>query len=419
MNCCIPSIMAGLTCQVCPSKCYASGIALTSASVGQSTSFILHALADDGTKYIEPLKDRISCELVTTGSGRPRRVRGSVVSQDEDQYEIRFTPTQPRNSELSVKINGENIHGSPFKVAIRSSIALHALHSGPVQIMDGLNYPNAIAILSDRTRVVSENNTMHRVSLFDSEGHKISSFGSRGSEPGEFLSPNGIAVDANDNILVVDSGNHRIQKFTKNGEFIAEVGKKGSRRLQFKSPIGITVDHVSGKIFVADTHNHRIQVLNEDLTFSHEFGKKGKGNGKLTHPLDISVSVNGNVYVADSGNDRIQVFTTEGHYVRQIGQTGKHESILDRPRGVAVDCSENIVVSCSHQNRVYIFDKLGHLLTVLGKHGDYAHMSQEVMSLSTRGSGAGEFNLPLGVTIDNGGFVYIVDNGNGRMQMYL
>ena len=417
MNCCI--IMTGLTSKVFPSMCYASGIALSSANMGQSSSFTLHAFAEDGTKYVEPLKDKITCELVTTGSKRPRRVRGSVVNQDQEQYEIHYTPSQAHNSELSVKINGENIRGSPFKVVVRSSIAVHALQSGPIEIMEDLNYPNAIAIQSDRTRVVTENNTLHRVSFFDSEGGKISSFGGKGSGPGQFLSPNGIAVDAHDNILVVDSGNHRIQKFSKSGEFISQVGHKGSRKLQFKSPIGISVDHVSGKIFVADTHNHRIQVLNEDLSFSHEFGKKGKGNSKFVHPLDISVSVNGNVFVADSGNDRIQVFTTDGRYLRWIGQDGNHHSILDRPRSIAVDCSENIVVSCSHQNRVYVFDKHGYLLTVLGKHGDFSRVSHEMMSIASRGNGPGEFNLPLGVTIDNGGFVYVIDNGNSRMQMYL
>ena len=40
-------------------------------------------------------------------------------------------------------------------------------------------------------------------------------WGSRGSGEGEFLCPEGIAVDSSGNVYVVDYSNHRIQKFTK------------------------------------------------------------------------------------------------------------------------------------------------------------------------------------------------------------
>ena len=35
--------------------------------------------------------------------------------------------------------------------------------------------------------------------------------GSEGSEPGQFLRPQGVAIDAEGNIIVADSRNHRIQ----------------------------------------------------------------------------------------------------------------------------------------------------------------------------------------------------------------
>ena len=51
-----------------------------------------------------------------------------------------------------------------------------------------------------------------------------------------FLIHGGVAVDSEENILVVDSRNHRIQKFTANGQFLTAVGTKGNGPLQFDNP---------------------------------------------------------------------------------------------------------------------------------------------------------------------------------------
>jgi len=52
-----------------------------------------------------------------------------------------------------------------------------------------------------------------RIQVFTSDGAYITQWGSCGSAPGQFLSPIGIAVDANENVYVADTNNSRIQKF--------------------------------------------------------------------------------------------------------------------------------------------------------------------------------------------------------------
>jgi len=47
---------------------------------------------------------------------------------------------------------------------------------------------------------------------------------------GEFLRPEGIAVDAAGDIYVADSGNHRIQKFDSSGKYLTMLGVVGLRR---------------------------------------------------------------------------------------------------------------------------------------------------------------------------------------------
>lgn len=69
-----------------------------------------------------------------------------------------------------------------------------------------------------------------------------------------------IAIDNVSNVYVCKEGIGVIQKYTADGQLITEWGTQGSAPGEFNSPNAITVDP-NGKIYVADTENHRIQVF--------------------------------------------------------------------------------------------------------------------------------------------------------------
>jgi len=105
---------------------------------------------------------------------------------------------------------------------------------------------------------------LNNIQIFDSleNGCKfIKIFGEKGHKPGQFSSPSRIAVDSQNNILVVDRGNQKIQIFSENGDFLHTFGKKGKKEGEFSYPQGIAVDHQTGLIYIADQYNHRIQVF--------------------------------------------------------------------------------------------------------------------------------------------------------------
>ena len=56
----------------------------------------------------------------------------------------------------------------------------------------------------------------------------IDSWGSRGTDQGEFDYPAGIAIGTQGTILVADTGNNRIQLFDSNGGFITTWGSEGT-----------------------------------------------------------------------------------------------------------------------------------------------------------------------------------------------
>ena len=77
-------------------------------------------------------------------------------------------------------------------------------------------------------------------------------FGSNGEGNGQFNAPTGLAVDAQDNILVADWGNSRIQIFDSQGSFLSFVN---TVVCPLYGPQGLALTH-DGHIVVADSGNH-------------------------------------------------------------------------------------------------------------------------------------------------------------------
>src|SRR5580658_8308628 len=94
----------------------------------------------------------------------------------------------------------------------------------------------------------------------------------RGGAPGAgqqqdlFQRPTDVAWDSAGNIYIADGyGNSRIAKFDKHGKFVKSWGSTGTNPGQFNLPHGIAID-AKGNVYVADTGNKRIQVFDADGT---------------------------------------------------------------------------------------------------------------------------------------------------------
>jgi hypothetical protein len=135
----------------------------------------------------------------------------------------------------------------------------------------------------------------------------VRSWGSKGTDEGQFDGPSGIAIDSSNNVYVTDLFNNRIQKFTADGTFITSWGSKGHGVGQFNNPSAIAIDS-SGNMDIADWDDNIIQKFTADGTFIAYWGIYGSQNGQFQYPSDIAIDSSGNVYVVDSNNNRIQVF---------------------------------------------------------------------------------------------------------------
>lgn len=252
-----------------------------------------------------------------------------------------------------------------------------------------------------------------RVQKFTGEGEFVLEWGGKGSDL--FQKPVGIAVDSRGVVYVTDYDSDRIQKFDDRGKFISSWGRNGDDEGEFDAPNDIAVDS-KGNIYVTDFYNHRIQKFDKDGKFLKSWGKEGKVDklrsvlsfifreekaGEFNYPAKIAVS-NGKIYVSDAYNNRVQVFSDEGGYIFQFGGMGLWKGRFRISSGIAIDTKGNIFVADFYNNRIHIFDREGKIITSFGR----------------RGIGSGEFRGPTGVAVSRKGDIYVTDWGNHRVQMF-
>uniref|UniRef100_A0A8D8UJB4 RING finger protein nhl-1 n=1 Tax=Cacopsylla melanoneura TaxID=428564 RepID=A0A8D8UJB4_9HEMI len=225
--------------------------------------------------------------------------------------------------------------------------------------------------------------------------------GSRGSEPGCFTWPRGIAVGPDNSIVVADSSNHRVQVFDSDGIFTKEFGSYGNAEGEFDCLAGVAVNRI-GQFIIADRYNHRIQVMDPSGRFLRAFGSQGTADGKFNYPWGITTDALGFIYVCDKENHRVQVFQSDGTFVGKFGSMGNKAGQLEHPHYIAVSNTNRVIVSDSNNHRVQIFDVNGRVITSFG----------------SEGSEEGQFKFPRGVAVDDQGFISVGDSGNNRIQIF-
>ena len=359
-------------------------------SPSTSLTATLTLQSHDGSPFSLP-PSLISCKLSSPGACQP--IKCDINQTQQGKYNISLTRCTAGAYQVIVQVGGVDIYGSPFTLPV---IPSSVLRGKPVKTINRLNKPQGIAVCDNRDIVFAEHGK-HCVTIVNKEGKKVRSFGTRGTNEGQFTYPRGVAISNDGHILVTD--NHRLQKMTFDGVCVQTVGssKSGSGQLQFNYPGGITVYPTTGQTFVVDSSNNRIQVFNNDLTFSHTITLNGD---KAFNPWDVSLDSEGHLYVAEWGNHCITKLTTTGQYIARFGTKGSDPGQLYCPSSLTIN-----------NNLVYVSDHGNHRVSVFNTKGTHFHC------FGKRGSG-GEFNYPYGITTDTNGNLYVSDSDNNRVVIY-
>jgi DNA-binding beta-propeller fold protein YncE len=208
----------------------------------------------------------------------------------------------------------------------------------------------------------------------------LSSFGEFGSGVGQMRAPGQIALDAEGDVYVADSGNGRISVYAGDGVFLRSFGEG-----RLDEPEDVALDD-DGRAFVADSGNHRIAVFSSTGAFLNSFGEAGEG--ELIDPtgVDVDGSMFGStVFVADSGNNVVASYEPDGAFIDSFGSVAA-------PRDVVVGAGGNLFVADFGNERVDVFSKEG---------------EGPIRSIGAVGSG--KLSGPVALAVDESGGIYVAD----------
>ena len=176
--------------------------------------------------------------------------------------------------------------------------------------------------------------------------------GTAGVEPGQFGFVTDAVQDTQGNLYVAEYGeNDRIQKFSPQGEFILQWGSHGQEPGQFIRPQNLAIDS-EDNIWVADACNHRIQVFDPQGRRIKMWGKQGAGLGELYYPYDLALDGGGHIYICEYGNHRVQKFTLDGTSLGCWGTNGRGNGQLHNPWALARDSRGRTHVLDTNNHRV-------------------------------------------------------------------
>ncbi len=213
--------------------------------------------------------------------------------------------------------------------------------------------------------------------------------------------PTGISVSLDGRIFVADTHENRVAIFSRDGEWLGSFGSYGTEPGQFVYPCDIAFGD-GGEIFVSEYGgNDRVQVFDRDGQFLRQFGRPGRGPGEFARPQSIALSMDGQeLFVADSCNHRIQVFSKEGALKRTLGRAGSERGDLAYPYGVHPLNDESILVAEFGSCRIQRLD---------------AHDGSSRGAWGGGGVEPGRLNAPWAVAT-YAGRVFVLDSGNARVQ---
>jgi hypothetical protein len=252
-------------------------------------------------------------------------------------------------------------------------------------------------------------------------------------------SPYGIALDAANNLYIVDRLNsciRMVEGTTGVIHTIAGTGQSGfsgdggpAPQAQLQEPNDIVLDG-QGYAFIADVRDHRVRVI--DLasgiitTFAGtgEAGSNGDGGpasrATLFGPRALAFGPTGDLYICLRNDHKVRKVDRRTGIIRTVagtgerGYTGDHgpalQATFNGPKEIAVDRQENIVLVDTENHCIRHIEAANGLVTTVAGTGQPG------------GSGDGGpattamLQRPHGACMDEVGNVYIGDSENHRVR---
>ncbi|MBI4698951.1 MAG: NHL repeat-containing protein, partial [Nitrospirae bacterium] len=228
--------------------------------------------------------------------------------------------------------------------------------------ISGLDIPISVAVDSTG-KIYICNKGRKNVEVYDKDLNLAYTIGAGN---GEFARPSAIALDTAGNIYVADSMKDRISIYNPDGTSSFSFGTSGSQSGQFHYPAALAINNNAGEIIVVDHplisasssygtssgEGARIQIFDLYGNFRRSYSSFGIGDGKLFRPAGLAVDETGTMYVTDSYFNIVQVFDSNGVFQGTIYDMNDP---FRSPLGIAIGKSNRLFIASLNTSKVDVY----------------------------------------------------------------
>ena len=293
-----------------------------------------------------------------------------VENQGRGEYQIHYVPGIRGRHNLAVTVNGENIPGSPFRVFVK----VHPLQiTYPVLTSGNLGRPFGITTAPKGELVVAQNGGK-KLAFIDKRLTVL-----RAIQTDRFYFPRGVAVGPDGAVYSTDKGiEYTLMKFVDMK--LTKAVTKGSQSVQL-------LKIINDYLYACDMGLTEVHIFTLDLDHISSFHTL-----EVPNPYDLAEGEDG-LYIISGAEygARVGVYSYEGEFLRHVTIKG---ATLSSMRGICFDTYGHMFITQvgSGVEGVYVFTTSGELITSFGL------ASNKIME------------HPVGITIDEDGFVYVCDH---------
>ena len=298
----------------------------------------------------------------------PSSLEGEVVENGVGVFSISVTPGVRGRHDLTVKVRGEEIEGSPFRVFVKLPLSQLG-QEDQTRRVGGLRYPWGIAVNNKQQLIVAEGGVLggggRKITVMERDGRKVQTI-----ECDQFQYPRGVAVASDGAVYVTDVGAKCLFKLNSKGQLLKTVCN------ELQKPYSVKI--IGNRVYVVDYASQLVKIFDMDCNVVGTIQTK-----ECPKPGDIAQGPDG-LYVA--GERKISVYrcAPNGVFIRHLNLTPSSLK-LSEFNGICIDTSGHIIVS-DRVYGVYVFRASGECV---------CHVSSDVI------------RYPAGVSVDEDGFVYV------------